>query len=410
VDEYQDINPKQYELIKLLAGQHRNLTVVGDDEQTIYTWRHADIKIFLDFDKDWPDAVVHFLEENYRSTGNIIRGASAVVQNNRFRTPKQLWTKQDSGSPITVYEAWGENDEAAWIAEEILKAKSKNKNTEVAILYRTNAQSRAIEQALIRDNIPYKIYGGLKFYERREVKDAVSALRYVANPRDELSRERLEKNLTKRKFAEFRNAIANLTSAANAITADPAQTPPKPTDIIKLFLEIFDYADYLEANFINAEERHENIAELINFASGFETLPDLLERLSLVQATDDAAQTAKSGVEGETLPVHLSTVHLAKGLEFDTVFIVGAAEGLLPHIRSIDNEASLEEERRLMYVAMTRAKKNLKISFYGIPSRFISEIPEEYAVIAGDTSRAEERDKGEKNNSDDEYYEEYLEQ
>ena len=422
VDEYQDINPKQYELIKLLASGHRNLTVVGDDEQTIYTWRYADIKIFLDFDKDWPGAVVHFLEENYRSTGNIIRGASAVVQNNRFRTPKQLWTKQDAGAPITVYEAWGENDEAAWIAEEILKTRAKDvkdkapdkmagKKTEIAILYRTNAQSRAIEQALIRDNIPYKIYGGLKFYERREVKDAVAALRYAANKKDEVSRERLEKNLSKRKFAEFREAIVALSeSRAESRVGFGAGSglDPKPTDIIKIFLETFGYFNYLEANFINSDERQENIAELITFASGFEKLPDLLERLSLVQATDDAAQTARKAqrgttergasgndaAAGETLPVHLSTVHLAKGLEFDTVFVAGAAEGLLPHIRSIDNEASLEEERRLMYVAMTRARKNLNISFYGMPSRFISEIPEEYAIIAGDSARAESSDNG----------------
>jgi DNA helicase-2/ATP-dependent DNA helicase PcrA len=388
VDEYQDINPKQYEFISLLAGAHRNLTVVGDDEQTIYTWRFADIKIFLDFDKDWPEAVVHFLEENYRSTGNIIRGASAVVQNNRFRTPKKLWTKQDAGEPITIYEAWGENDEAAWIAGEVTKARqiqnsglAADEKPAVAILYRTNAQSRAIEQALIRENIPYKIFGGLKFYERREVKDAVAALRYAANSRDELSRERLEKNLSKRKFAEFRAAVSTTTGL-------------KPTDIIKLFLKTFDYFEYLEGNFINADERTENITELINFASGFDSLPELLERLSLLQATDDENAAAKSdgGDAQHAKAVHLSTIHMAKGLEFDAVFIAGAAEGILPHIRSIDNDASLEEERRLMYVAMTRARKKLAISFYGLPSRFIAEIPEEHVALAGDADGDTEDD------------------
>lgn len=437
VDEYQDINPKQYELIKLLAGAHRNLTVVGDDEQTIYTWRYADIKIFLDFDKEWPGAAVHFLEENYRSTGNIIRGASAVVQNNTFRTPKQLWTKQDGGEKIMVYEAWGENDEAAWIA--LMIANERRRPAEgasaggggpidgegplgdpsTAILYRTNAQSRAIEQALIRENIPYKIYGGLKFYERREVKDVVAALRYAANSKDELSRERLEKNLTKRKFAEFRAAIANFST----VSIDSA-TGPKPTDIIKIFMEIFDYADYLEANFINSDERQENIAELITFASAFESLPELLERLSLLQATDDAAANQLPIMQKQQAPIHLSTIHLAKGLEFDIVFVAGAAEGLLPHIRSIESDASLEEERRLMYVAMTRAKKKLHISFYGLPSRFIGEIPEEYAVLAGDGGGAASgdgdgrTDRGRldnggfgnhyKDDADDSYDEEYI--
>ncbi|HVO28942.1 MAG TPA: UvrD-helicase domain-containing protein [Candidatus Paceibacterota bacterium] len=367
VDEYQDINPKQYDLIRLLAGGHGNLTVVGDDEQTIYTWRHADIRIFLGFEKDWPKAAVHFLEENYRSTGNIIRAASAVVHNNKFRTPKQLWTKQEDGGPITLYEAWGENDEAAWIARQLMELRSApafGAGASIAILYRTNAQSRAIEQALIRENIPYKIFGGLKFYERREVKDAVAALRYAANGKDELSRERLEKNLSKRKFAEFRGALIALAN-------------PKPADVIKAFLEVFGYFDYLENNFINADERQENIAELTAFASGFEDLPELLERLSLLQATDDEnAETGERGAEAKNA-VHLSTIHMAKGLEFDAVFIAGAAEGLLPHIRSIESDESLEEERRLMYVAMTRARKSLSISFYGLPSRFIAEIPED---------------------------------
>jgi DNA helicase II / ATP-dependent DNA helicase PcrA len=397
VDEYQDINPKQYELVKLLAGAHRNLTVVGDDEQTIYTWRYADIKIFLDFEKEWPGAAVYFLEENYRSTGNVVNGASAVVRNNTFRTPKKLWTRAADGAPITLYEAWGENDEAAWIAAKIADARrmvdaagAGTAAPTTAILYRTNAQSRAIEQALIRENIPYKIFGGLKFYERREVKDAVAALRYASNPRDELSRERLEKNLTKRKFAEFRGELAKVMGNANDRDGAPAI---KPTDIIKIFLTTFGYFDYLEANFINAEERQENIAELINFAEGFESLPELLERLSLLQATDDENAAAKSegglfdgsGGDGggakKLVPVHLSTIHMAKGLEFDTVFIAGAAEGLLPHSRSIENDAALEEERRLMYVAMTRARRNLAISFFGIPSRFVAEIPEEYLQL-----------------------------
>jgi DNA helicase II / ATP-dependent DNA helicase PcrA len=366
VDEYQDINPKQYEFITFLAEGHRNLSVVGDDEQTIYSWRYANIKTFLDFDKHWKGANVYFLEENYRSSGMIIRAAAAVVKNNSFRTPKNLWTQNPDGDRIMFFEAWGENEEAEWIAQEIGKRRGRDDQEEIGILYRTNAQSRAIEQALIRRNIPYKIFGGLKFYERREIKDAIAALRYASNDKDEVAKERLEKNLTKRKFAEFRAQLALQSREA------------APIDILKLFLKTFDYMDYLEGNFINSDERIENITELATFTAEFQSLPDLLERLSLLQATDDVQEKPDRGKE-----VNLMTIHLAKGLEFDTVFIAGAAEGLLPHVRSLEDEASLEEERRLMYVAMTRARKNLAISFFGIPSRFVSEIPEDSITFVG---------------------------
>lgn len=378
VDEYQDINPKQYELVSLLAGEHRNLSVVGDDEQTIYSWRYADIKTFLNFDKEWKGASVHFLEENYRSTGTIIRAAAAVAKNNRFRTPKNLWTQNPDGNPIVLFEAWGENEEAEWIARKIATLRARDKNADIGILYRTNAQSRAIEQALTRNNIPYKIFGGLKFYERREVKDAVSALRYISNSKDEPARERLEKNLTKRRFAEFKNRIAALQDP-NAPTAGKIA----PLAAMKLFLETFNYFEYLESNFVNSDEREENIAELIAFATDFTSLDELLERLSLLQAADDIENKDSDGRE-----VNLMTIHLAKGLEFDSVFIAGGAEGVLPHGRSLDDENALEEERRLMYVAMTRARKNLYLSFSGLPSRFVNEIPEDCIVMdrGGDES------------------------
>lgn len=371
VDEYQDINPKQYELVSLLAGEHRNLSVVGDDEQTIYSWRYADIKTFLNFDKEWKGASVHFLEENYRSTGTIIRAAAAVAKHNRFRTPKNLWTQNPDGDPIVLFEAWGENEEAEWVAMRIAALRAGDKNADIGVLYRTNAQSRAIEQALIRNNVPYRIFGGLKFYERREIKDAVSALRYIANAKDEPARERLEKNLTKRRFAEFKDRAISLQDPTR-----PAGETVAPLAALKLFLETFGYFDYLEANFANADEREENIAELIAFATDFKSLDELLERLSLLQAADEIENKPADGRE-----VNLMTIHLAKGLEFDTVFIAGVAEGLLPHGRSLDDEGSLEEERRLMYVAMTRARKNLFLSFYGISSRFISEVPEDCIVM-----------------------------
>ncbi len=381
VDEWQDINPMQYEFVKLLAGGHRNLSVVGDDEQTIYTWRYADIKTFLNFDKDWKDSAVHFLEENYRSTATIVNAAQAVVQNNRFRTPKKLRTSNPEGDSVTLFEAWGENDEAVWIAKKIFDLQAANPNNSVGILYRTNAQSRAIEQALIRENISYRIFGGLKFYERREVKDAVAALRYAANQKDELSRERLEKNFSRRKFTEFKDAIATTKSLT-------------PAEILNIFLETFGYFDYLEQNFMNAGEREENISELATFAAEFKTLADLLEKVSLVQSTDvpsgGTAETEKEHGASDGSVVHLSTIHLAKGLEFDSVFIAGAAEGVLPHIRSMDSNDQLEEERRLMYVAMTRARKKLFISFSGMPSRFLSEIPSEYLCTAGNEEQEDD--------------------
>ncbi len=377
VDEYQDINPKQYELVSLLAGKHRNLSVVGDDEQTIYSWRYADIKTFLNFDKDWEGASVHFLEENYRSTGIIIRAAASVAKHNRFRTPKNLWTQNPDGDLIVLFEAWGENEEAEWIAQQIYSFRARDKNADIGILYRTNAQSRAIEQALIRNNIPYRIFGGLKFYERREIKDAVSALRYISNAKDEPARERLEKNLTKRRFAEFKNKVAELQDPTKLTIGKIA-----PLAALKLFLETFGYFDYLESNFVNSDEREENIAELITFATDFQSLDELLERLSLLQAADEIGNKPADGRQ-----VNLMTIHLAKGLEFDSVFIAGAAEGLLPHGRSLDDENALEEERRLMYVAMTRARKNLYLSFYGIPSRFINEIPEDCIMLAGGEAR-----------------------
>jgi DNA helicase-2/ATP-dependent DNA helicase PcrA len=377
VDEYQDINPKQHEFVQLLAGKHRNLSAVGDDEQTIYGWRYADIKIFLGFERDWPGAQVHFLEENYRSTGAIIRGAASVAKNNRVRAPKNLYTNNPDGEPITLYEAWSESEEAEWVGEKIKNNRAVVKN--IAILYRTNAQSRAVEQALIRRDVPYRIFGGLKFYERREIKDAVAALRYAGNSRDAVARERLTKNLTKRRFAAFQARLDGFTDK-------------KPAEILDLFLETYKYMEYLADNFTNVEERQENIAELSEFVSGFDSMSALLEKLSLLQSTDDANSNGKRDADGEA--VNLMTIHMAKGLEFDNVFLIGAAEGLLPHARSMDREPQLEEERRLMYVAMTRARDKLHISFSGAPSRFIGEIPEDCLRLASADSGDADNESG----------------
>ncbi len=366
VDEYQDINDVQYEMVKLLADREKNLSVVGDHNQTIYSWRGSNLEIFLNFERDWPKSRLIFLGENYRSTQKIIAAASELIKNN-LKKPAglkedALWTSNPEGEQIVLKEAQGEIEEASWIAQEI-KSLAINNDSETAILYRTNAQSRAIEQALIENEIPYQIFGGLKFYERREVKDVVSALRYISNPADEISRERLEKLLRKAGFIRFEKELAGKSDWT-------------PTKIIEGFLKVANYFEYLDKNFTNPEERRENIMELLSFASAFEKTDEFLERMSLLQATDNVE-------ENKNLSVKLMTMHLAKGLEFENVFVAGATEGLLPHHRAMGSSDELEEERRLLYVAMTRAKKKLFLSFYDLPSRFLSEIPQELLKFSG---------------------------
>ena len=386
VDEYQDVNNRQYDLIRLLAGEHKRLSVVGDDQQTIYSWRGSNLNIFLGFERDWPGAETTVLDQNYRSTSTIIDAASAVIANNKKQKPKKLWTKNPAGEPILLIEAADEEHEAEWIAEQIAKGISHmaygkksvgepdgadhkpyaiSHTPSTAVLYRTNAQSRPIEQALIARNIPYRIYGGLKFYERREVKDIVAAVRWAVNPKDQVSRERLEKAPGIRAFREFAEAARDTGTKT-------------PAELIGIFLDSTDYMQYLRRNTTNFSERQENIAELLRFAGEFDDTTAFLEQVALVQATDDVkSEQGAVSSEQKSARVALMTVHLAKGLEFDRVFIAGCVDGVLPHNRSMGSDDELEEERRLMYVAMTRARKNLAISFYDIPSRFVSEIPQE---------------------------------
>ncbi len=359
IDEYQDINLAQYALVKLLGEGHRNLNVVGDDEQAIYGFRWSDFTNFLHFERDWPEAKIVELGENYRSTSNIVKGAAAVIGNNKFQRPKDLWTENDSGDPIKVIGADGAEEEAGAIAHDILK----NPLKEFAILYRTNAQSRALEQALSFNAIPYEVFGGLKFYERKEIKDLVAGLRYALNPRDELSRERLEKNFRK---APARELIENLPTLAEKLSL---------LELIGFFLKTTNYFELLGTKFENADDRIENVSELVNFASTFESLGEFMERISLLDPSDSASRRIKS--QPDQRSVKLMTIHLAKGLEFDSVYVAGVNEGLLPHERSLYSEAELEEERRLMYVAMTRARHNLTLGFYGLASRFLYEIPPE---------------------------------
>ena len=360
VDEYQDINTAQYRLVKLLSDKGRNLSVVGDDHQSIYSFRSADFRNFLNFERDFPDAKVVVLDQNYRSTKNIVSASSAVISNNKNQRPKNLWTENEEGDPIRVHGFESPEREAEWLAESI------GSDRNAAVLYRTNAQSRPIEQALIMDSIPYFVYGGLKFYDRKEIKDIVSALRYAVNPADEVSKERFLKEFKK---TRVRPIIDSLPEMALSLS---------PVEFIGYLLKETDYFTTIRGD-KNFEERMENIGELISFAGSFDSVADLVERVSLLESTD---QPRQNGSASNSAPVRLMTIHMAKGLEFDSVFLVGASEGILPHERSIFREENLEEERRLMYVAMTRAKKKLSISFFRNASRFLYEIPPELVVFS----------------------------
>ncbi|MDP2629476.1 MAG: UvrD-helicase domain-containing protein [Candidatus Harrisonbacteria bacterium] len=360
VDEYQDINTAQYQLVRLLVERHNNINVVGDDFQSIYAFRQADFRNFLNFGKDWPQAKIIKLEQAYRSTKTIIEAANAVIANNTRQTPKKLWTENEQGEPIKIIGARNQEDEALWLASEIKSLQTQNKGGSVAVLYRTNAQSRSVEQALLQWSIPYKIFGGVKFYDRKEIKDIVSALRIALNPLDSAAQARLESSLGKRRTQTILNRFSELREKNSLVC-------------INAFLESIEYLKLLEQKYLNAQERIENIAELARFASEFESLEELMERIALLEAGD---QGRKSGDEREQL-VSLMTIHIAKGLEFDSVFLIGVTEGVLPHEKSMLRKEEVEEERRLMYVALTRARSKLFLSYYAMASRFLYEIPQE---------------------------------
>lgn len=350
---------------------------------SIYGFRGSDYRNFLNFENDWPNTKIVFLEQNYRSTRNIIKAASELIKKNKFQKHKNLWTENSEGELVKVIECQNEDDEGERIATKIQKSKFKNQNCNIAVLYRTNAQSRAIESALIEEGIPYRIFGGIKFYERKEIKDILAGLRWAANPNDSVSLERLEKNLLK---PQFRAVYEGLSGLAEKL---------KPTALIDFFLETTNYFSQLKKEYLNFEERVENIQELVRFASDFDNLSDFLERVSLFQSAD-AVKNSKNGNEQQLtlgdsrFSVNLMTIHLAKGLEFDAVFIAGCNDGLMPHQMSYYREEEIEEERRLMYVAMTRAKKELFISFYNMPSRFLYELPPELIEFTGERSLEDE--------------------
>ncbi len=430
VDEYQDTNLAQYTIVKLLAGDRQNICAVGDDMQAIYGWRGADFRNILNFEQDYPETTIILLEENYRSTKNILNAANSVIQKNKYKKEKRLWTQNPDGNPITLVETANEDAEARFIIDEIMRMAAElgrqNHKTGVAplpynwnnfaILYRTNAQSRAIEQALLERNIPYQIIGGLRFYERREIKDILSYLRVLVNPADSISLERIinvprrsigPKSLKKiveaggwsippeslRKLLSRKAAAAAIELREAMMRAQEALDNGKTplNQIIATLLSAINYKEYLTANFPDADERWENVSELIGLASTYagssarQALEQMLEDLALY---DDAS--AQDKVKQPQDQIVLMTMHNAKGLEFPFVFIAGCEEGLLPHARSIDNPLTIEEERRLFYVGMTRAKLALFLSFsrsrhmYGsltftAPSRFLRDIPADLA-------------------------------
>ena len=423
-DEFQDTNLSQYKLIKALFTNDmaetelkgRSLFVVGDVDQSIYSWRGADYRIILNFQTDFRNAELIKLEQNYRSTGTILEAANSVIVNNSQRVSKNLYSNKGKGEPIVLFEALDEGHEAKFIARTISSnLTSKTNYEDFAVLYRTNAQSRAIEEALIAEGIPYKIVGGLKFYDRKEVKDIVAYLKLIYNTHDSQSLKRVI-NVPKRSIgAETVKKLEGLASADNVSVYEvmeniesyeeiPARTASKLKDFVNLIknlqekrskMNLFEFITCVieETGYLQelknedteeAESRIENLQELVNVAKEFEPeepeniLGEFLAQVALVSDIDDMDET-ESGVT-------LMTVHSAKGLEFPTVFLAGLEEGIFPHSRSLQDNSEMEEERRLMYVGITRAMKNLYMSCakrrqmwgdwkYYNPSRFIEEIP-----------------------------------
>jgi ATP-dependent DNA helicase UvrD/PcrA len=413
VDEYQDTNRAQYLLIRALSARTHNLCVVGDEDQSIYRWRGADIRNILDFERDFPNARVFKLEQNYRSTKTILAAAHSVIRNNRARKEKELWTENAAGEPVIYYTGATERDEADYIAREIAKlGAGAIRPAEVVVFYRVNAQSRVIEEALVRRRIPYYVVGGVRFYEQREIKDLLAYLKAIANPRDAVSLERLigapprgigaktieaiaaiaERNKVGTFVAmgrlEAESTVAlRISKQATALHSwmrdlmEKAQTSTVRALLDEIILRA-GFMSYVDA-MADGADRRENVQEMLAAASAFDAehgaggLSEFLERIALV---NDADQVAGQGGR-----VALMTLHTSKGLEYPVVFVAGMEEGLFPHSRSTDSGDEIEEERRLCYVGMTRARKLLYLTntlsreLYGVrqesrPSRFLAEV------------------------------------
>jgi DNA helicase-2/ATP-dependent DNA helicase PcrA len=420
VDEYQDTNHAQYRWLTLLAGEHRNLAVVGDDDQSVYAFRGADVRNILDFEQDYPDAHVVRLEQNYRSTQTILSAANAVVANNRGRKSKTLWTDLGDGDPIKLRVLADEHAEARFVLGEIERLVDEGMSrSEIAVFYRTNAQSRVLEDALVRAEVPYQVIGGTKFYERAEIKDAVAYLSLLGNPRDQISfmrvanspRRGIGQTSLSRVLAHAQTMDWSVWEAAAAADRVPglgkaavsaltrfmdtmaelrnrAEAGAAVGDLLEATLHQTGYVDALEAErTFEAQGRLENLEELVGVSREFDaaaepgegTLDAFLQQVALVADAD-----TRQDDEGL---VTLMTLHNAKGLEYPVVFVIGCEEGVFPHSRALD-EGSLEEERRLCYVGMTRAMRELYLLYarrrtlfgsqsYGLRSRFLDEVPRE---------------------------------
>ncbi len=429
VDEYQDVNHVQYLFLQALAAKSRNLCVVGDDDQSIYLFRGADVGLILQFEHDYPDAAVLKLEQNYRSTQTILEAAHGVVRNNRSRKDKKLWTNNEIGIPIVKHEALNEQEEAVWVTQtirEVIKAGGRTWS-DFAVLYRTNAQSRALEDVFVNWSVPYKIVGGLRFYERKEIKDVLSYLRVVHNPLDTVSIRRIlnvparsigaatiaaleqEVALSGRSLWDVietagglsqlsprtRARLVEFAAMIGALRRDSMEL--SVPDLTKKLLAVTRYEQMLkDEGSIEAETRLENVRELLSKAQQYHresdeeaSLGGFLENVSLVADIDSLDTTANA--------ITLMTLHSAKGLEFSVVFMVGLEENIFPHMRSMESDREIEEERRLCYVGITRAKEELYVAHasrrtlfgsvaFNPPSRFLREIPSELYLGGGKSS------------------------
>ena len=352
VDEFQDTNVAQYALTKILGSKSQNVTIVGDFSQSIYSWRGADIKNLEKFESDFPNTKIFKLEQNYRSTQPILDYAFEIISKNQSHPILSLFTDNDVGENVIFYEASDEQDEIFYVVDEIQK--NADECDSFAVLYRTNAQSRVIEEALLHQSIPYVLIGGTRFYERKEIKDVLSYLRCILNPSDAISLDRIKK-LGKRRFDKFREIYPQLVGEVNE----------KSTS--EVMEDVFNATGYLELYNVDDTDdyaRLENIKELKSVALSFPVVAEFLEQVALVESeySQDEKNQSRNRLLGENKTVKLMTLHQAKGLEFDCVFIVGLEEGILPHARSLNEDLGVEEERRLYYVGITRARKRLYIT------------------------------------------------
>ncbi len=412
VDEYQDVNQAQYVMIRELARKHGNIAVVGDDAQAIYAFRGADFRNILNFEQDWPQAKVVVLDQNYRSTQIILDAAHQVIAKNKMQKEKNLWTERGQGESLTLVPVENERREAEFVVDKIADLLTQGFSVkDIVVLYRTNAQSRILEEILLDHKIPYKIVGGIRFYQRKEIKDMIAYLRWLLNPKDLVSLKRIinipPRGIGPRSFLLYlaqstdkksgnnlgKNAAQEITNFDELVLnlREKIKIAP-PTMLSKDLLKAIRYQEYLEEG-NNAGERWENIQEFVNLAKKYDSLPcptgveKLLEDIALLAETDEADLNREA--------VHLMTLHAAKGLEFPVVFMVGLEDGIFPHSRSLLNSQELEEERRLMFVGLTRAKDKVFLSFamrrahFGStqanpPSRFLAEIPEHLLEIKED--------------------------